>query len=106
MVTGADLRHDNGWLVLSSNLYPCTLLSLDWLGGSFITSRAVPYHSRISLRIHHNSTLSQTLAVILSIKMEVIIQAAPTTTARVVWAGIRVMSGLTTIAAAQVGAAG
>ena len=41
-----------------------------------------------------------------SIKMEVIIQAAPTTTARIVWAGIRVMPGLTTITAAQVGAAG
>lgn len=28
-------------------------------GGSFITSRAVPYHLRISLRIHHNEESTQ-----------------------------------------------
>ncbi|ESJ58784.1 hypothetical protein CFSAN001078_20228 [Salmonella enterica subsp. enterica serovar Manhattan str. CFSAN001078] len=105
MATGADLRHDNGRLVLSSNLFPCTLLSLDWLGGSFITSRAVPYHSRISLRIHHNSTLSQTLAVILSVKIKVVIKIATAGAARIEWASIRVMARLPAVATAKISAA-
>lgn len=46
------------------------------------------------------------LAAAASVEVEVVIQAAPTTAARVVWASIRVMPGLPTIAAAQVGAAG
>lgn len=44
------------------------------------------------------------LAAAASVEVEVVIQAAPTTAARVVWAGIRVMPGLTAITAAQTGA--
>ena len=51
-MAGADLRLAGGRLVLPANLYPCTLLSRDLLGGSFYADRAVPYRLRISLRIH------------------------------------------------------
>lgn len=44
------------------------------------------------------------LAAAASVEVEVVIQAAPTTAARVVWASIRVMPGLTAITAAQIGA--
>lgn len=55
MVAGADPRLADRRLVLSANLYPCTMRSRDSLGGSFYTSLAVPYRSRISLRFtaHH-----------------------------------------------------
>lgn len=44
------------------------------------------------------------LAAAASVEVEVVIQAAPTTAARVMWAGIRIMPGLTAITAAQIGA--